>query len=108
MGGEVLTADQIEDIAKLPAREVLDGRLVGILASPVTGLVNGLNNLIQGLALQLGQIAEQGLVSGEAPPAEEPAAEEPRPRSRGGGRGARGRGGGTRCRDGDCRRGRDS
>jgi len=77
MGGEVLTADQIEDIAKLPSREVLDGRLVGILASPVTGLVNGLNNLIQGLALQLGQIAEQGLVSGEAPPAEEPAAEEP-------------------------------
>ncbi|HEX5909511.1 MAG TPA: 50S ribosomal protein L10 [Thermoleophilaceae bacterium] len=83
MGGEVLTADQIEDIAKLPAREVLDGRLVGILASPVTGLVNGLNNLIQGLALQLGQIAEQGLVTGEAPapepepeaPAEEPAAE---------------------------------
>jgi len=79
MGGETLTADQIEDIAKLPAREVLDGRLVGILASPVTGLVNGLNNLIQGLATQLGQIAEQGLVSGEAPPAEEPAAEPEEP-----------------------------
>ena len=83
MGGEVLTADQIEDIAKLPAREVLDGRLVGILASPITGLVNGLNNLIQGLALQLGQIAEQGLVSGEAPPAEP----EPAGRSRGARRG---------------------
>lgn len=76
MNGEALTVDQIEDIAKLPAREVLDGRLVGILASPVTGLVNGLNNLIQGLALQLGQMAEQGLVSGEAPPAEEAPAEE--------------------------------
>ena len=77
MGGEVLTADQIEDISKLPGRDVLDGRLVGIVASPLTGLVNGLNNLIQGLALQLGQIAEQGLVSGEAPAAEEtPAAEE--------------------------------
>ena len=77
MNGEPLTVDQIEDIAKLPARDVLDGRLVGILASPVTGLVNGLNNLIQGLALQLGQMAEQGLVSGEAPPAEE--APEPEP-----------------------------
>ncbi len=80
MNGDPLTVDQIEDIAKLPARDVLDGRLVGILASPVTGLVNGLNNLIQGLALQLGQMAEQGLVSGEAPPAEpEPAAEEAEP-----------------------------
>ena len=32
--------------------------------------------MIQGLALQLGQIAEKGLVSGEAPAAEEPQAEE--------------------------------
>ena len=110
MGGEVLTADQIEDISKLPAREVLDGRLVGILASPITGLVNGLNNLIQGLATQLGQIAEQGLVSGEAPPAEEAPAEEAARRGgggarRGGGGGAGRRGGGTRDRDRDCRRG---
>lgn len=85
MNGDALSVDQIEDIAKLPARDVLDGRLVGILASPVTGLVNGLNNLIQGLALQLGQMAEQGLVGGDEPapepeaeaeaPAEEPAAE---------------------------------
>ncbi len=76
MNGEALTVDQIEELAKLPAREVLDGRLVGILASPITGLVNGLNNLIQGLALQLGQIAEQGLVSGEAPAPEPEAAAE--------------------------------
>ncbi len=79
MNGETLSVDQIEDIAKLPARDVLDGRLVGILASPVTGLVNGLNNLIQGLALQLGQMAEQGLVSGEAPPEAEAPAAEPEP-----------------------------
>jgi len=80
MAGEILTVEQIEDIAKLPARDVLDGRLVGILASPVTGLVNGLNNLIQGLALQLGQMAEQGLVSGEPPAeAEAPAAEAEEP-----------------------------
>ena len=43
------------------------GQLVGVLASPITGLVRGLNQLIEGLAQQLGQIAEQGLVSGEAP-----------------------------------------
>jgi len=71
--GAVLSIEQIEDIAKLPARNVLDGQLVGVLASPITGLVRGLNGLIGGLAIQLGAIAEQGLVSGEAPA---PAAEE--------------------------------
>ena len=64
-------------IAKLPTREVLNGQLAGVVASPLTGLVRGLGSLIQGLALQLGQIAEQGLVSGEAPVAEAaPVAEE--------------------------------
>lgn len=61
-----------KSIAKLPGREVLNGQLAGVVASPLTGLVRGLGSMIQGLALQLGQIAEQGLVSGEAP-APEPA-----------------------------------
>jgi large subunit ribosomal protein L10 len=77
MNGEPLTIDQIQDLARLPARDVLDAQLVGTLASPITGLVRGLNQLIAGLALQLGQIAEQGLVSGEAPAAEEAPPEEP-------------------------------
>ena len=47
---------------------MLHGQLVGIMASPVTGLVRGLNQLIAGLALQLGQIAEQGLVGGADEP----------------------------------------
>ena len=67
MDGASLSIDQIEAIAKLPAREVLHGQMVGVLASPVTGLVRGLHQLIQGLASQLGQIADQGLVTGEAP-----------------------------------------
>ena len=50
-----------------PRREVLNGQLAGVVASPLTGLVRGLGSMIQGLALQLGQIAEKGLVSGEAP-----------------------------------------
>jgi large subunit ribosomal protein L10 len=77
MGGEVLTVDQIESIGRLPARDVLDGQLVGVLASPVTGVVRLLNQLIAGVAQQLQQIADQGLVSGEEPAAaaaEEPAA----------------------------------
>ena len=62
MEGEPVSVDQIEAIARLPGREALQTQFVGVLASPVTGLVRGLGGLIQGLALQLGQIQEQGLV----------------------------------------------
>jgi large subunit ribosomal protein L10 len=77
MEGLSLDEDRFQAIAKLPGREVLIGQFAGVVASPLTGLVRGLGSMIQGLALQLGQIAEQGLVSGEAPAAEEPKAEEP-------------------------------
>jgi large subunit ribosomal protein L10 len=71
MGGEVLTADQIVALSRLPARDILHGQLVAMVASPITGLVRGLNALIAGLAIQLQQIADQGLLpAGEA---EEPA-----------------------------------
>jgi large subunit ribosomal protein L10 len=59
MGAETLDADQVRAISRLPARDVLYGQLVGIVASPVSGLVRTLNALIQGLASQLGQVAEQ-------------------------------------------------
>jgi len=62
MNGEPLTAEQIAAIARLPAKEILHGQLVGVIASPITGLVRGLNALIAGLAIQLKQIAEEGLV----------------------------------------------
>ena len=76
MGGETLTVEQITALSRLPARDVLHGQLVGVIASPITGLVRGLNSLIAGLAIQLQQIAEQGLVGGgaEEAPAEEEAA----------------------------------
>jgi large subunit ribosomal protein L10 len=76
MDGTSLDEGAFKSIAKLPGREVLNGQLAGVVASPLTGLVRGLGSMIQGLALQLGQIAEKGLVSGEAPAAEEPKAEE--------------------------------
>ena len=78
MGGEALTVEQLGELSRLPARDVLHGQLVAMVASPITGLVRGLNALISGLAIQLGQIVEQGLLpAGEAAPAEEaPAAEE--------------------------------
>ncbi len=78
MNGDALTAEQIGALARLPAREVLHGQLVGMIASPITGLVRGLNALISGLAIQLKQIADEGMVPrGEgAAVAEAPAAEE--------------------------------
>ena len=70
MDGAALDADQFTSIARLPGVDVLRGQLVGLAASPLTGVVRTLNQLIAGLASQLGQVAEQGLVSGEAPAAE--------------------------------------
>jgi large subunit ribosomal protein L10 len=83
MDGTALGPDEFNAIARLPGVDVLHGQLVGLAASPLTGVVRTLNQLIAGLASQLGQVAEQGLVSGEAPaPAaveEPPAAEEEAP-----------------------------
>jgi large subunit ribosomal protein L10 len=70
MDTTALDAESFKAIALLPNREVLIGQFAGVVASPVTGIVRGLNALIQGLASQLGQIADQGLVTGEAAPAE--------------------------------------
>jgi large subunit ribosomal protein L10 len=73
MNGAPLTADEIRSIARLPSREVLHGQLVGTIAAPLSGLVRTLNALLAGLAVQLQQIADQGLVEGTAEP--EPEAE---------------------------------
>ena len=73
LGAEALDSEQILALARLPARDVLYGQLVGMVASPITGLVRTLNALIAGLALQLGQIAEKK-ESGEIPAGEPPAA----------------------------------
>jgi large subunit ribosomal protein L10 len=78
MDGNALSADDVRAIARLPSRDVLNAQLVGTIAAPLSGLVRTLNALIAGLAIQLQAVADQGLVSGEAPaaPAEpEPAAE---------------------------------
>jgi large subunit ribosomal protein L10 len=73
LGDEAVDIEQLLALARLPARDVLYGQLVGVVASPISGLVRGLNALIAGLALQLGQIAEKK-ESGEIPAGEPPAA----------------------------------
>jgi large subunit ribosomal protein L10 len=72
MGDAILEPDQFKAIAKLPGRDQLNAQFAGVVASPLTGLVRGLGSMVQGLALQLQAIADQGLVTGEAP-AEAPA-----------------------------------
>jgi large subunit ribosomal protein L10 len=77
MDGSVLSSDDVRSIARLPAREVLHGQLVGTVAAPLSGLVRGLSALIGGLAIQLGAIAEQGLIGGPAPAPEPEASPQP-------------------------------
>jgi large subunit ribosomal protein L10 len=88
MNGDVLSAEQVDEIAKLPSRDVLYGRLVGMIASPITGLASAMGGLIGGLARQLQALADQGLVGGDVPapapeaaaaPAAETTSEEPGP-----------------------------
>jgi large subunit ribosomal protein L10 len=70
MNGAAVSPEEMDAIAQLPSREVLYGRLVGMVASPLTGLVGALGGLVGGLARQLAQMADQGLVGGDAPAAE--------------------------------------
>jgi len=76
MDGKELTVADLEALSKLPSLDVMHGQLVGMIASPLAGLVRSLNALLSGIAIALGQIAEQGLVTGTDPePAPEPEAE---------------------------------
>ena len=78
MEGAPLSVEELQALARLPGREALQAQLVAVIASPITGLVRGLNGLIAGLASQLRQIADQGLVGGgDSQAAERPAAEAP-------------------------------
>jgi large subunit ribosomal protein L10 len=50
LNGEALDAAQITALSKLPSRDVLYQQLVGLVASPLTGLARTLNQLIGGVA----------------------------------------------------------
>jgi large subunit ribosomal protein L10 len=67
LGEDILSIEQIESISRLPGRDALNGQFVGVLASPLTTLVRGLAGMISGLASQLQQMADQGLVTGDSP-----------------------------------------
>jgi large subunit ribosomal protein L10 len=85
MDGRMLAADEIRQLARLPAREVLVAQFAGVVASPITGLVRGLGALVGGLAVALEQVRGQKEAAGpaaspaveEAPAEEAPAEEAP-------------------------------
>src|ERR1700704_1776123 len=73
MDGSTLDVEQLRSLSRLPSREVLYGQLVGVVASPIGGLVRSLAALVGGLASALGQV-QQKKESGEIPAGEAPAA----------------------------------
>ena len=72
LNGETLGPEQMTAIARLPSRAVLNAQFVNIVASPLTGLVTSLSNLISGLARQLSQVVEKK-EAGEIPAGDAPA-----------------------------------
>src|ERR1700751_3327283 len=73
MDGAGVDVDQLRALSRLPAREVLYGQLVGVVASPISGVVRTLAALLGGLASALGQVRDKK-ESGEIPAGEPPAA----------------------------------
>src|SRR4051794_31212348 len=77
MDGKELSIADIEALSRLPSLEVMHGQLVGMIASPLSGLVRSLNAILSGIAIALGQIQEQGLLEGNAAPADAAPADAP-------------------------------
>ena len=65
MDGEVLTADKVEALAKLPSKEELLGKVVASVQSPLYGLSGILNGLLRGLVGALSAIEKQRVEGGE-------------------------------------------
>ena len=59
IGRDVIDAAGVQRISEMPPKEVLVAKVVGMLASPIAGLVNALNANIGGLARALAAIAEK-------------------------------------------------
>ena len=70
--GEVLSPDQVKDLAKIPPREVLLSQILAGIQAPLSGLAGVLSGVPRRLAMALKAIAEQkgGDASDEAVPVE--------------------------------------
>jgi large subunit ribosomal protein L10 len=78
LSGKAMEAADVEELAKLPPVDVLKGQLVGVIVAPLTQLLGlfdaPLRDLVGLLDARVAQLQEAG-DTGQAPAAEEPAAE---------------------------------
>jgi large subunit ribosomal protein L10 len=77
MQGATISADQLEELAKLPPVDVLRGKVLGAITAPlqtVVGLFTApLRDLVGLIDARIAQLQEQGDTSGAEAPAGEPA-----------------------------------
>lgn len=66
LAGQVVPAAEIQNIANLPSREELIGKLLYLMQHPIRGLAVVLNGTLRNFAVVLDQIAKQKGGSGEA------------------------------------------
>src|ERR1700737_1092778 len=88
MDGATLDVEQIRSLSRLPSREVLYGQLVGVVASPVSGLVRSLGALLGGRAGAPGPGGgkmQSGAITPGAPDAADGAQDPPAEAPEGGG-----------------------
>ena len=57
--GKVINAAEVQDLAKMPPKEVLVAKVLGGLNAPITGFVGVLNANLRGLVCALNAIAEK-------------------------------------------------
>ena len=78
LSGRAMTGDEVEELAKLPAPEVVKSQLVGVIVAPLTQLVGlfsaPLRDLVGLIDARVAQLEEGGDTSA-APDADEPSAE---------------------------------
>lgn len=58
-GNEMLNTITLENLANMPSIEILQGQVVGLLVSPIKGIINVLNANLRNLAIVLDQIAKK-------------------------------------------------
>ena len=80
MQGRAITAESIEELAKLPPLEILRGQVLGAVIAPLSSLIGLVNAPLQNLYGLIDARIEQLQAAGDtgaAPAAEEPPSEEP-------------------------------
>ncbi len=57
--GEFLTAEKVMQLADIPSREVLLGKLLGTMVAPLSGFMNAVTGNVRGLTMVLKGISEK-------------------------------------------------